>query len=105
MKVSVEQLRQKAALGPEGLSLQQLRQVATEIGLACRSVRVSADRLGQVSFPAVAHLSDGHYVVLHELGEAGVVVGDPATGIVTWNAELAARCYTGSLVLFDRPAS
>jgi CRP-like cAMP-binding protein len=104
-KVSVEDLRQKATPGPQGLSLQQLRQVAMERGLACRCVRVSVDRLGQVSFPAIAHLSDGHYVVLHELGPAGVVVGDPATGIVTWNLSLLAQCYTGSLVLFDWPAA
>ena len=38
----------------------------------------------------IAHLSDGHYVVLHERGAAGVVVGDPATGIVdlvAWSGE------------------
>ena len=81
-----------------------MRQLATQIGLACRSVQVSADRLGQVSFPAIAHLRDGHYVVLHELSEAGVVIGDPATGIVTWNVALLAQSYSGSLVLFDRSA-
>ena len=102
-KVSVEELRQKVAPGPQGLNLQQLQQVATDRGLACRCVRVSVDRLGQVSFPAIAHLSGGHYVVLHELGPAGVVVGDPATGIVTWNLSWLAQCYSGSLVLFDWP--
>ncbi len=56
-----------------------------------------------LSFPAIAHLNDGHYVVLHDLGPAGAVVGDPATGIVTWNLSLLAQCYTGSLVLFDWP--
>jgi ATP-binding cassette subfamily B protein RaxB len=103
-KVSVEELRQRAAPGPQGLSLQQLRLVATDRGLACRCVRVSVDRLGQVSFPAIAHLSGGHYVVLHEFGPAGVVVGDPATGIVTWNLSWLAQCYTESLVLFDWPS-
>ena len=63
---------------------------------------MSVDRLGQVGLPAVAHLSDGHYVVLHELGPGGVVVGDPATGIVTWNREFLMRCYSGVLLLFDQ---
>jgi ABC-type bacteriocin/lantibiotic exporter with double-glycine peptidase domain len=66
-------------------------------------VRVSVDRLGQVSLPAVAHLADGHYVVLHELGAGGVVVGDPATGVVTWNREHLTRRYSGALLLFDPP--
>jgi ABC-type bacteriocin/lantibiotic exporter with double-glycine peptidase domain len=59
------------------------------------------DRLGQVSLPAVAHLSDGHDVVLHELGLGGVVVGDPAAGIVTWSREFLTRGYSGALLLFD----
>ena len=89
------------APGPEGLTLAQLRRLAAEVGLPCQSVRVSVDRLGQISLPAVAHLSDGHYVVLHELGPGGVVVGDPATGIVTWSREFLTRAYSGALLLFD----
>jgi CRP-like cAMP-binding protein len=99
--VSVEELRRKVAPGPAGLSLQQLRWLAAEVGLPCQAVRVAVDRLGQVRLPAVAHLSDGHYVVLHELGPGGVVVGDPATGIVTWNREFLTRSYSGALLLFE----
>ena len=100
-RMSVEELRRKVAPGPEGVSLQRLRLLAGEVGLACQSVRVSVDRLGQVSLPAVAHLNDGHYVVLHELGAGGVVVGDPAAGIVTWSREHLTRRYSGALQLFD----
>src|SRR5262249_29741169 len=46
--VSVEELRRKATPGPEGLTLQQLRRLAEEVGLRCQSVRVSVDRLGRV---------------------------------------------------------
>jgi hypothetical protein len=102
--VSVEQLRAKVTLGPQGLTLQQMEQLGAEVGLACQAVRVSADRLRQVSLPAIALLSHGHYVVLHELGAARVVVGDPAAGIVTWSLDFFAQRYSGSLVLFERPA-
>jgi ABC-type bacteriocin/lantibiotic exporter with double-glycine peptidase domain len=54
-----------------------------------------------VSLPAVAHLSDGHYVVLHELGPGSVVVGDTATAIATWSRELLARSCSGALLLFE----
>jgi ATP-binding cassette subfamily B protein RaxB len=99
--VRVEELRQKVVPGPQGLSLQQLCELAGEIGLTCRAVRVSVDRLGQVELPAVAHWSGGHYVVLHELTEAGVVIFDPARGIVTWKPFFLGQCYTGSLLIFD----
>jgi CRP-like cAMP-binding protein len=102
-RVSVEVLRAKVAPGPEGLTLQQLRRLAEAVGLPCRSAQVSADRLGQVALPAIAHLRDGHYVVLHELRPGGVVVGDPATGIVTWDRAFLTRCYSGVLLLFGHP--
>jgi CRP-like cAMP-binding protein len=98
--VSVEQLRDQVSPGPLGLTLEQLRELAEASGLACRGATVSAQRLGQVGLPAIAHLSGGHYVVLHELSAANVVVGDPAAGIVTWSTAYLAHCYTGSLLLF-----
>jgi CRP-like cAMP-binding protein len=103
-RVSVEELRRRVTPGPEGLTLQQLRQVAAAVGLPCQSARVAVERLGQVRLPVIAHLSDGHYVVLHELSPGGVVVGDPATGIVTWNAGHLGRSYSGVLLLFDGAA-
>jgi hypothetical protein len=51
----------------------------------------------------VAHLSNGHYVVIHELGEVGVVVGDPEMGIVNWSADYLGQRYSGALLLFDQP--
>lgn len=101
--VSVEDLRAKVAPGPRGLNMERLQTLAAEIGLPCRAVRVSMDRLSQTRFPAIAHLSDGHYLVLHDLSEGGVVVGDPASGIITWSVEFLARSSSGALLLFDRP--
>jgi CRP-like cAMP-binding protein len=103
LQLGVDELRARAAPGPDGLNIHQLRSVAAELGLRCQSARVSVDRLGQVDLPAIAHLSNGHYVVLHELGPGGIVVGDPATGIVTWTRELLTQSYSGVLLLFDRP--
>lgn len=102
-RVSVTELRAQLAPGREGVSLQQLRTLATENGLACRPVRVSVDRLSQVTLPAIAHLNSGHYVVIHELGENTVVVGDPESGIVSWSTEFLGRCYSGALLVFDAP--
>jgi CRP-like cAMP-binding protein len=101
--VSVEELRAKVSVSPEGLSLEQMLSLAAAHGLPCQAVRVSMNRLGQVRLPAIAHLHDGHYVVLHELGESGVVIGDPATGVLTWSVEFLARSASGALLLFDRP--
>jgi CRP-like cAMP-binding protein len=102
--LNVEELRPKVSLGPKGLNVDQMLELAEEHGLPCRVVRVSVNRLDQVRLPAIAHLNDGHYVVLHELSESGVVIGDPAAGIVTWSIEFLGSCSSGALLLFDRPA-
>lgn len=102
--VTVEQLRAKVTPGPQGLTLEQMERLGAEIGLPCKAVRVPADRLQQVSLPAIAHLSNGHYVVLHEVGAARVVVGDPAAGLVTWHADFLAQRYSGALLIMDRLA-
>jgi CRP-like cAMP-binding protein len=105
LEVRIEELRQKTPPGSDGVSLQQLRQLAAELGLPGRSIRVTANRLGQVCLPAIAHLRDGHYVVLHAVGPGGVVVGDPATGIAAWNWNALAQCYSGALLVFDQARS
>ncbi len=97
---TVEELRGRAAPGPRGLSLQQLRELAGAVGLPGQAVRVSAQRLGLVSLPAIAHLRDGHYVVLYQVGPGGVVVGDPAAGVVTWGVEFLVRVYSEALLVF-----
>lgn len=45
--------------------------------------------------------SNGHYVILHELLAMGIMVGDRAAGIVTWNLDFLALSYFGALLLFD----
>jgi CRP-like cAMP-binding protein len=99
--VTVANLRVQTSLGPHGLSMERLQTLAVEIGLPCRAVWVSVDRLSQTRFPAIVHMRNGHYVVLHELTKGGVLVGDPASGIVTWGVEYLAHCYSGALLLFD----
>jgi ABC-type bacteriocin/lantibiotic exporter with double-glycine peptidase domain len=103
VKLSVQDLWAETPPGPEGLSLRQLQKLAAAHGLECQGARVPLERLSQVPLPAVAHLSDGHYIVLHELCDAGVVVGDPATGVTTWSVESLARCASGALLVFDSP--
>jgi ABC-type bacteriocin/lantibiotic exporter with double-glycine peptidase domain len=51
--------------------------------------------------PAVAHLRDGHYVVLYALTSESVVVGDPSTGVVTVSPSLFRGACSGSLLVFQ----
>lgn len=98
-RTTVEELRSVLPPGPAGLTLAQLRGLASSLGLHPQAVSVAAERLNLVTLPAVAHLRDGHYVVLHEVSPTGVVVGDPAAGVVTWSLAHTARHYSGALLV------
>jgi hypothetical protein len=102
LKLSVTELCAELRPGSKGLSLRQLQTLAEAHGLLCRAVRAPLDRLGELPLPAIAHLSEGHYIVLLELHDGGVVVGDPELGITTWSVEFLAQCASGALLLFDR---
>jgi predicted double-glycine peptidase len=74
--VDFDPLIRSLEIGPRGLSLDQLRQAASRVGLRTRVVKCDADRLGRLPMPVIAHLKDsplgssghnesiGHYVVL-----------------------------------------
>jgi ABC-type bacteriocin/lantibiotic exporter with double-glycine peptidase domain len=105
LDVSVESLRQRLVVGETGASLRELQQAALGLGLGCLAVRVSREQLRQVALPAIAHYQSGHYVVLYEYGVNGVVIGDPAAGIVRLSHDLFAQTCSGNLLLFRPPAT
>ena len=55
------------------------------------------------TLPAIAHLSAGHYVVLYAQELNGLVIGDPAHGVVTVTTETFRRAWTGNLLLLLPP--
>jgi CRP-like cAMP-binding protein len=101
--VSPEALRRSVRLGPRGASLMALQEAAAALGFGCQAVRVGADQLADVTLPAVAHLAEGHYVVVYERGRDGIVVGDPAAGVVTLGADSFRRAWSGNLLLLTPP--
>jgi ABC-type bacteriocin/lantibiotic exporter with double-glycine peptidase domain len=104
-RVTVEDLRAHAPPSERGLSLLELERVARGLGLPCRAVRVAGARLGEVTLPALAHLEEGHYVVVYEQGAGVIALGDPACGLVTLSRGEFLRRYSGHLLLFSPAAA
>jgi ATP-binding cassette, subfamily B, bacterial len=73
--------------------------MALRLGFRAQAVRIGLDHLAAVRLPAVAHLSDGHYVVLFELDNGSLIVGDPASGVGKWTLSTLQRSWTGQLLL------
>jgi predicted double-glycine peptidase len=98
--VSQETLRGLVRVGAHGASLLELRQAAQRLGLPCQAVRIGAGQLRQVTPPAIAHLANGHFIVLFHISPQGAVVGDPATGVISMSADLLRQSCSGCLLVF-----
>jgi ATP-binding cassette subfamily B protein len=99
--VSLPLIRELVHTSTDGTSLLGIARGADELGLASRSLRVSKSRLDQLPLPAVVHFEGNHWVVLYEVGEQQVRVGDPARGIRRLDrAEFEAK-WSGYAVVFE----
>src|SRR5207249_4759628 len=79
--ISLPLIRELVHTSTDGTSLLGIARGAEELGLAVRTLRVSKSRLDRLLLPAVVHWQGNHWVVLYEVGDEHVRVGDPARGI------------------------
>lgn len=98
--VSFSELRRLVRIRSLGTSMGDLQKMANKLGVSCRPVRIAPDRLRQAVLPALAHLHDGHYVVVFRAGPDGIHLGDPATGIVTVSSAHFQKICSGNFLLF-----
>jgi len=84
------------------MNLLDLQRAALALGLAASAIRIGPHRLSDVTLPAIAHLTGGHYVTIFESGANSVVIGDPAVGILTWDRATFSRVWSGNLLLLGR---
>jgi RNA polymerase sigma factor (sigma-70 family) len=103
LDVSLAQVRQRLQPGTRGSNLLELQRAAEGLGLRARAVRIGPDHLESLALPAVAHLTDGHYVVVYGVNTSEIVAGDPATGIVTLKAGAFRHGWSGHALLVVRP--
>jgi ATP-binding cassette subfamily B protein len=101
--VSAERLRELAGTDRAGTNLGGLLAAAERLGFAARAVKSSYPALVLLPLPAVAHVRTdtglGHFLVVHRAGRRGVVVADPADGVLRLSWDEFSRRWTGHLLL------
>ena len=91
-EIDLNTLRRRFPLSMKGMTLKELMEIASRLGLACRALRLELDHLGQLRLPAVLHWDLNHFVVLKSASARCIVVHDPARGIRRLSpAELSAH--------------
>ncbi len=102
-EIELERLRAEVSLSSRGMSLGDLKRVAADRGFPAYAVRIVSSQYVQITPPAVVHYCNGHYVTLYEYGIAGVVVGDPATGVIRMSRQSFHQASSGCLLLLRPP--
>ncbi len=74
-------LRRQFPISMKGMTLKELMETASRLGLACRALRLEPAHLAQLRLPAVLHWDLDHFVVLKSVGARRAVIHDPARGV------------------------
>ena len=101
--IGLEAMRDLAGTDRIGTNLLGLLEAAEKLGFSAKAVKGPFEALAQVPLPAIAHVKTneglGHFVVLHRVRKASVVVADPARGIQTLTRDEFCQRWTGYLLL------
>jgi ATP-binding cassette subfamily B protein RaxB len=88
-------LRRRFSLSLKGANLARLMEIAGQLGLAARPLRLELDQLDQLKTPCVLHWNMNHFVVLKRVTASKVEIHDPAFGERVLTLEEASSHFTG----------
>jgi len=78
--ISIETLQNILPIRKDGVSLKDISDVSTEIGLKTMGVKVNYDRLVEdIPTPCIAFWKQQHFVVIYHVNDEYIWIADPAT--------------------------
>ena len=73
-------LRRRHEISMKGTTLARLLEIAADMRMHGRAVRLEVDELDRLKTPCILHWELSHFVVLVRVDQRGIVVNDPALG-------------------------
>lgn len=103
-RTDVATLRRRFPVSLHGAKLTHLIQIAAELKLATRPVKLHLDDLPQLKKPCILHWNFNHFVVLKSVSGRQVLIHDPAMGERLLSMEEVGKAFTGvALELWPAP--
>jgi ATP-binding cassette, subfamily B, bacterial CvaB/MchF/RaxB len=100
--VDLNGLRQRYALSLSGASLKSLMEMADQLSLSTRAVKVEIGSLAHLRLPAIVHWDLNHFVVLKSVNKRRAIIHDPAMGAKTLSIEAFSKHFTGIALELSR---
>ncbi|QCP48397.1 peptidase domain-containing ABC transporter [Trinickia violacea] len=91
----VATLRSRFPVSLKGTSLSRLIEIAQQLGLGARALKLDLDQLDQLRVPCILHWNFNHFVVLKEVSVRSAVIHDPAQGTRKLPLNVLSRSFTG----------
>ncbi|MFV8268601.1 peptidase domain-containing ABC transporter [Flavobacterium sp. GT2N3] len=82
--INIQDLRDYSETTREGSNLLLLSDAAEKVGFRTLGVKLSLDRLEEVSLPCIVHWNKNHYVVLYKIKKGKYFISDPAFGLLEY---------------------
>jgi ATP-binding cassette, subfamily B, bacterial CvaB/MchF/RaxB len=103
-EVDLNTMRRRYPVSLKGVTLRALIQIAGNLKLVCRPLRLEPAHLQQLRLPSVLHWDMNHFVVLQAVSRKEIVIHDPACGKKRYSLTEASKHLTGvALELLPAP--
>jgi ATP-binding cassette subfamily B protein RaxB len=94
-EIGLHALRNRALASLRGTSLRNLVELARDLRLVARPLRLDLHELGKLRLPAILHWRMNHFVLLTKFRSGKAIVHDPATGKRIVTRDELDRHFTG----------
>lgn len=94
-KINMPAMRQKYPVGNNGLTVKQIVQIAADLGMSARVLKLELSQLIQLKSPVILHWNLNHFITLAKVSNKGVVIHDPAKGRLSLDWQQVAESFTG----------
>ena len=96
---SIQNLREKAFITREGVSMLGISEAAEAIGFRTQGVRITVEELEkECPLPCILHWNQWHFVVCYKIRKGKFYIADPAAGLITYTKEEFKRCWVSTKV-------
>lgn len=89
-------LRQSHSISLKGMTLAHLINIAAQLKLTSRPVRVELAQLDKLAHPAILHWDFNHFVVLVAVQGTKAIIHDPARGVCCLGLAQVSQHFTGA---------
>ena len=94
-KVNLRELRKEFQISLKGSTLANLTEIARELNLESRALRLDLEEIKLLRTPAILHWNLNHFVVLKSANEKFIFIHDPAVGERKLSIKEVSKHFTG----------